>query len=149
MFFAEQVILRIFYTKKVHIPKELHFFNSIDQYSNLLHDSLHNRPVSDLDLLHTDFLLFIKVKTNHIPFVFTIIIKILRQLPLASLIVLISTPDLHLYDKLLAVEIHDHVGTSQIPCLCLNVVIANTINDRPQIQQKKLAPLSSTNSALF
>ncbi len=66
-----------------------------------------------------------------------VIVQIIRELPLAALIVLIPAPDLQLYDKLLAEVIHDDIRAPLISGLRLDVVVPSAVDDRPQIEQEE------------
>ena len=68
-----------------------------------------------------------------------IIVQIFRKLPFASLIVLVSAPDLELDDKPLPKVIDDNVCAPLVTRLRLDVIISCAVYDRFQEQQKKLA----------
>ena len=85
--------------------------------SKALHYCLYDRLTSDPYLLYAGFLIPVKIKAEHIPLIFMVILKILCQLFLASFVVLIAMPDFQFNNKLLSEIIHDHICTPWIPCI--------------------------------
>ena len=94
-----------------------------------LDNRLHDRFVSKCKNFYTCFFFLVKIITEQIPFVLAEVIKICRKLLLAPPVVLIAVPDFQLHDKLLACVIDNHIGALSIPCLRLDIIIANTIDD--------------------
>lgn len=88
-----------------YFTSDLFYYDSISLCANRKAASLYTTASTNLIAnrygFHSSFFLFVKIKMNKISFLLMIIIQILRKLLFSTLVILISMPDFHLYDKLL------------------------------------------------
>ena len=99
-------------------------------------DSFHNCSVVQFDGMHTALLIFVEIETEQISLVDVVIVQILRQLLLTLCIVFITVPDFQFNDVLLSKIVNDHIRTSLITGLCLNIVVSRAVYDWSQIKQE-------------
>lgn len=90
---------------------------------------LHQHSALKTNFFYTDFLLFIEIKTKHIPFLQTIVVEILCQLLFSSLIVSIPAPDFQFYHKLFPTIIYNYICAFQIPCPGFHIIVSYTVDD--------------------
>lgn len=74
-------------------------------------------------LFYSDFLLLIKIKTQHISFFKMICFQAFQQLLFSAFVIHISSPDFHLADKLFSIIINNDIGTSFVAGLGFYIII--------------------------
>ena len=90
-----------------------------------------------MHLLNPNLLLLIEVETKHISGSKAKIVEIFADLLLTVCIVPRAAPYLKFDDILLSQIVDDHIGSGLIPCLCFNVVVTGSVDNRLQIKETR------------
>ena len=108
-------------------------------YAAYLYNPFDDFFIADLYRFNPGLLVFVETKTHEITLVQMVVIQVCQQLLLASRVVGFPAPNLHFDDVLFAQKVDDHVRAKAVTGFGLDIIIADAIDDRLDIEHKVFA----------